>query len=162
MAGGISIRVDGIPELDALMAEISGPVVERAMIAGVTAGAKIFQQAITDAAPTRPDLPSTTALAIGELKSKIQIRLMKLRSGTIAAFIEPSPDVRHIARFVEYGHRIVKGGRLKSGKGKMRGIVSPHPFVRPAFDSSESAAVDAMRETILAEMIVEAEDLGLR
>lgn len=161
MSDGIRIDVKGLPELDNLFAELAGPIVERAMVKGVTEGAKIFQQAITDAAPIRPDLPSGTALPPGELKGHIQIRLAKLRNGMIAAFIEPSKQNRHIARFVEYGHRLVRGGRLKNGRsgtGKIVGTVAAHPFVRPAYESASSEAIDAVKRTILNELAEEDED----
>lgn len=163
MADNIRIDVKGIPELDNLFAQLAGPIVERAMVQGVTEGAKIFQQAVTDAAPIRAALPSSTALPPGELKGHIQIRLTKLRNGMIAAFIEPSKQNRHVARFVEYGHRLVRGGRLKNGRngtGKIVGAVVAHPFVRPAYESSSGEAIDTVERRILSELTEEAEDLG--
>lgn len=161
MADGIFVKVEGVPELEALLAKFAGPVAERAMIDGVTKGAQMFQEAITDAAPVRPDLPSGTALPPGKLKSEIQIRLAKLRNGTIATFIEPSKAVRHAARWVEYGHRLVSGGRLtKRGGGKIKGIVVPHPFVRPAFEATESAALDTVEQTIIDDLKIEASQVA--
>lgn len=162
MADGISIQVHGVPELEALFAQFAGPIADKAMVDGVTAGAEMFQEAITDAAPVRTDDgPSGTALPPGKLKSEIQIRLAKLRNGTVATFIEPSKDVRHVARWQEYGHRIVHGGRLgKSGGGKQTGFVLPRPFVRPAFESVESAALDKVEQVIIDDLTDAAEDLA--
>lgn len=165
MANGITIDVKGVPELQELFAQLAGPAADRAMIAGVTAGAEIFQQAITDAAPVRPDLPSGTALPPGALKSHIQIRLAKLRSGTIATFIEPSSAVRHVARWAEYGHDLIRGGRKGSGGRFIRRVQPVNGgagFVRPAFESSVGEATRAVENTIHDELIAEAENLGLR
>lgn len=159
MADGISIQVRGVPELEALFAQFAGPVAEKAMIDGVTAGAEIFQEAITEAAKIRPDLPSGTALPPGKLKSEIQIRLVKLRNGVIATFIEPSRDVRHVARWLEYGHRLVKGGRLGKSNGKQIGFVLPDPFVRPSFERVENQALEAVEQTIIDDLTAEAGDL---
>lgn len=169
MADGISIEVKGIPELDALFAELVGPVADRAMLDGVTEGAKVFQAAISEAARMREDTPAGNALPPGKLKSSIQIRLSKLRSGKFAAFVEPSKETRHVARFLETGHRIVKGGRSKkakgggfSGPGREVGFVKAYPFVRPSFEAVEETAIDAVKETILSELTEEAQNLGLR
>jgi hypothetical protein len=173
MPDGIFVEVKGIPELDALISQLAGPGADRAMVHGVAEGAKIFQEAITDAAPIRPELPSGTALPPGKLKSSIQIRLSKLRNGTFATFIEPSRDVRHVARWVEWGHRLVKGGRSQkskrgggyTGSGKEVGFVEPYHgtgFIRPAFETSEQTAIEVVKETILSDLVAEAENLGLR
>jgi hypothetical protein len=50
----------------------------------------------------------------------------------------------HLALWVEYGHRMVthKPGR------KQVGDVPAHPFMRPAFDASAEAAIDAFGEAL--------------
>lgn len=45
-------------------------------------------------------------------------------------------------RLVEFGHAIVRGGRLrsKSRPGTLVGHVPPHPWLRPAFDARRRVA----------------------
>lgn len=170
MANGLSIDVQGVPELNSLLTELAGAAAERAIAKGVIAAAEVFQEAITEAAPVRTETDRpTSALPPGKLKSSIQIRLLRPKNGTVRAFIEPSRETRHVARFVEFGHRLVKGDRSTknkrggyTGSGKQIGFVPAHPFVRPAFESSEGGALDAAIETTIEELTVEAEKLGLR
>jgi hypothetical protein len=68
------------------------------------------------------------------------------------------------ATLQEYGHNMVVGGRLfnwrKRGKGKHVGFVEGKPFVRPAWDESEAAAIAAIEESITADILKEVEKLG--
>jgi hypothetical protein len=63
-----------------------------------------------------------------------------------------------VARFVEYGHRMIAHGakwadRMKNYVGKVLGIVPPHPFMRPAaFESADDAVeafVRSLEETLV-------------
>lgn len=49
----------------------------------------------------------------------------------------------YVARFVEFGHRIVGHGLLKKDR-KENGHVPAHPFMRPAFDESKAAAKETV------------------
>lgn len=158
MAGRLTIDVKGVPELQKAFANLAGPVAEKALTKGVVEAAKIFQESITANAPVRPALPSGTALPVGMLKQSIQIRARKLRSGAIAAFVEPSAETRHVARFVEYGHQLIAGGRQGKG-GKFAGRVPAHPFVRPGYEVSAQEAIELMQQTILDVILEEADDL---
>lgn len=158
MAGRLTINVNGVPELQKAFANLAGPVAEKALTKGVIQAAQVFQESITENAPVRPALPSGTALPVGKLKQSIQIRARKLKSGAVAAFVEPSAETRHIARFVEYGHQLISGGRQGKG-GKFAGRVPPHPFVRPAYEVSAQDAIELMQQTILEVILEEADDL---
>jgi hypothetical protein len=52
-------------------------------------------------------------------------------------------NLGYIALWVEFGHRLVRGGRLNSkkgaGAGKLIGFVQPHPFMRPAFEAARAS-----------------------
>lgn len=75
-------------------------------------------------------------------------------------------NLEHVANFVEYGHRMVTHWKNKQlytdarGRKRVRkwgghrdvGQVQAHPFMRPAFDSSQDRSIDAfvgaIRQTV--------------
>ena len=63
-------------------------------------------------------------------------------------------DQGRTANWLEYGHRIVKKGgfyidsRGRRRKGTVTGQVPAYPFVRPAFDTSGDAAIEAFADTL--------------
>ena len=160
MADGLEITFEGVPEFSRMMQELAGPAVERIVRHAVREGGRVVQAAITDAAPVRDELPSGTALPVGALKNDIIVKVRKEPDGSISAYIEPGSKTLHIARLVEYGHRLVRGGRSSQrggilgqsyvGPGRVVGEVPAHPFIRPAFEASEEAAQDAIAMDIAA------------
>ena len=160
MSDGLEITFEGMPEFSRMMQELAGPAAERIARHAVRAGGRVVQAAITEAAPVRPDLPSGTALPVGALKNDIVVKTVKESDGSVSAYIEPGSRTRHIAALVEYGHRMVKGGYSKQGAGTLGqgfsgpgqdiGFVPAAPFIRPAWENSESAAQDAIAMDIAA------------
>jgi HK97 gp10 family phage protein len=126
---------------------VAGPATEKA----VREGAEIIRTAMREAAPVLDEkTANSTALPPGSLKKGIRIRMKQEGADTQAA-IGPSAKVRHVARFVEEGHRLVKGGQSKIGKGgktvgpgEQIGEVQAYPFLRPAFESSIAGAEEAI------------------
>jgi len=118
----------------------------------VRAGAQVFQEAVEAAAPVLDHrTANSTALDPGALKAGIGTRLRHNAVGTAEARVGPvGKEVRHVARWVEYGHRLVKGGYSKvtakgtRGPGVEIGEVRAHPFIRPAYESARGAAEEAM------------------
>ena len=90
MADGIEIQVDGIPQFEAMMRDLGeGDAIDKVKRRAMRAGGRIIQQAITDAAPVRPPLPSGTALPPGALKADILLSVVKESDGSISAIIRP-------------------------------------------------------------------------
>ncbi|HEV2463544.1 MAG TPA: HK97-gp10 family putative phage morphogenesis protein [Acidobacteriaceae bacterium] len=146
--GGFSIEFQGLQELEAKLQSMGTDQAARAVNRGLKAGAQVFQAAVEGAAPMRPDLPSGTALPPGALKSDI-VTHKAVVDGELAQIIGPAKHTRHAAIWVEYGHRLVRGGYsrlMKNGKyrgpGKQIGTVPPHPFIRPAFEASAREATE--------------------
>jgi HK97 gp10 family phage protein len=164
MADGLEITFEGMDKFNSNMMTLSGPTAELVARRAMRAGGRVIQAAITEAAPVRPDLPSGTALPPGALKSDIELHVVKERDGSISAIIAPGKQTSHQARWVEYGHKLVRGGRLtnwgKPGKGQEVGFVEAHPFIRPAFEASEAAALAAAEESVAVEITKEAQRLG--
>jgi len=157
--GGFTYHIRGLRELDAKMAELGGAASKRIARKGLRAAGAVFLGAITDAAPERPELPSGTALPIGALAADIGMRLGRDEAGLPAAIVSPGKATRHVANWVEYGHRLVRGGRNRKGRGgpgRVVGNVPAHPFIRPAFEASADAAVDTFVTTVQEQIEVEA------
>ncbi len=165
MPDGLEVTFEGMPQFNAGMAELSGPVSDAVARRAMRAGGRVMQAAISEAAPMRPVLPSGTALPPGALKADIELHVSKERDGSFSAYIEPGKYTRHVAAWVEYGHRLVAGGRLfnfrKRGKGQITGEVPAHPFIRSAYEATEAAALAATEESIGIEMEREARRLGM-
>jgi HK97 gp10 family phage protein len=154
---GISIEVEGLSELQAKLTDLSTKQAETCIRKALRAGAAIEQAAITERAPIK----DTTGglLPDGALKNDIVVKLKKASSGALYAVVGPDKYTAHVARWVEYGHRLIRGGysaKLKSGRtrgpGKEVGTVPEHPFIRPAFEATRQEVTDAICTTLAAEI----------
>jgi HK97 gp10 family phage protein len=123
----------------------------------VQAGAKVILLAMQENAVDGPEKTAlSTALPPGTARTDLKVRMRADEFGNPAALIGPSAKTGYVWRFVEYGHRIIKGGQNKLlGNGKTRGNgkytgedVPAHPRLRPAFEGSAQPA----REAFLAQM----------
>lgn len=135
-----------LDKLEASRVRMAGPEMQIAL----REGAKVIQHAMTDRAPVLDHkTPGSDALDPGSLKKGIRVRMHASAAG-VEALIGPTGDVAHVARFVEYGHRIVHGATA-SGED-----VPPHPFLRPAFEASALEAGEVMAMSLkqsLAEVL---------
>ena len=137
-----AVKIEGLKELDEqLINEIPKRV--RAVVRPALKEAGAFMQSlIAGAAPrSSQDHPHPQ----GELSKTVQVQVnisAKYDSGSVKVGYS---DDQFYAWFVEFGHRIVRGGwsRIRrgggaSGPGKDTGeTVPPHPFVRPTFDANQ-------------------------
>lgn len=135
-------------------------MVQKVSASAVRAGADVIAEAMTTAAPVLDaKTAGSTALEPGALKADIRTTQGRTEEGEVAAFAGPGHETAHVARFVEYGHRMVHGGQSKvvDGEGRTRGAgvaseidVPAHPFLRPAFEASVTEAA-AARDAVLRE-----------
>lgn len=154
---GISITVEGLSELQAKLDALTQKQADRCIRTALKAGAVFEQAAIVERAPVKDGTGGY--LPPGALKSDIVIRFMKDVQGAISVKVGPAKLTAHVARWVEYGHRIVQGGRnriLTSGKQKGNGIVTgevpAHPFIRPAYEASRRQVITTICETLATEL----------
>lgn len=148
MADGLDISITGLGELDHAMQDMGeGQAAEGICRRALRAGGDVMKGAIAANAPVRPALPSGTALPPGTLQSDITVTVTRESPESFSAWIEPGKYSRHVASWVEWGHRLVKGK-----KGKVVGDVVAHPYIRPAFDANEELAAAAMAESITADV----------
>lgn len=164
MPGDIRISVD-VSEFEGFCSTIGDPARVKAITRkALRKGAKITQAAIEERAPERPDLPSGTALPIGALAADIVVRSYTDADGREVASVQPGALTDHVAGWVEFGHRMVRGGYSRvnkktgktSGPGAEVGQVPAHPFFRPGAEESEEAAAAAIVDS-LAEDAVKAD-----
>lgn len=147
----------------ALMAKLKSLETEQAdkiMGKAFHEGAKVYQKAVSAAAPERPDLPSGTALPPGALKSDVIITHPKSTGGPIYE-VEFGAETAHVANWVETGHRLVLGGYSHAiynkhgeavgyrGPGKEVKQVEAHPFFRKAFEAASPEAEQVISDSIL-------------
>ena len=152
--GGFTARIEGLKELDAKLAELGTTAAKRVIREALKQGGYVFQLAVEERAPERPALPSGTALPPGALKLDIVVEMGTDDEGLPAAIIRPGKYTAYVARFVEYGHRLVKGGYRSMKRGKMRGSghdigeVPAYPFIRPGYEAAREEAVRVTCESL--------------
>lgn len=120
---------------------------------------QVILEAMQSRAPVRIDekTPGSRSMEPGELKASLRFRVKRKRYGVFFATIGPDKRHRGLANSVEYGHRLVKGGKSRvkksgmvAGTGRVVGHVPAHPFLRPAIDETAQAAIDAYGKTMWA------------
>ncbi len=163
----MGMKITGLDELDDFLRTSPAEWADGPVRKALTAGGKILQAAITEAAPTlkTPNSPNSDALPPGALKSDIELKVYVAKGGGTAV-IQPGSFTLHVARWVEYGHHMVKGGylrftgagkaaKIKRGRGKWlsQHEVPPHSFIRLAADATMEEATRVMLATFGTEMI---------
>lgn len=146
---GFNERIEGLSEIEARLRELSRTAAHRIVKAGVMEGGQVLRAAIAERAPERPELPSGTAIPPGALRHDIELHFGLDPQGLPAAIVAPGHYTAHAARWVEYGHRLVRGGYNRvvgnstKGPGQQVGNVKAYPFIRPGFEAARGAAVAA-------------------
>lgn len=151
------LRIEGLDDLEDRLMRLGSKEADRMTRQALMVGGRVIQEAIADLAPVRPELPSGTALPEGALKQDIELHIERgAETKSVQAVISPGSRTSYAAKWVEYGHRLVRGGysRLLAngktrGKGKQVGDVSAHPFIRPGFEASKAAAQDAVSKEFI-------------
>lgn len=144
------LEVSGYRELAAELDQMRAAVRADATRGAVREAAAVMTEAMREKAPELDKTTArSTALPPGALKTGMTFRVRNIGSGLIMAIIGPRKGTGRAAHLVEYGHRLVKGGKSRigptgpRGPGKEIGEVPAHPFLRPAFEVSYQATLDA-------------------
>lgn len=155
------LQFGGVEEMRGKLKYLRGVFRDDVIRKASRAGAKVIQEEMITRAPLLDHKsPRSTAQDPGTLKKSIRTLVRKPQDGVGEAIIGPLRD-SFLARWVEYGHRLVKGGysrmhksgRGYRGPGRQVGFVPAHPFLRPAFEASRRRALEKVAE-------VAAEKLG--
>jgi len=141
----VTVSIEGLDEVDRQLARIGIEVRGKALTTAIRKAANAGKRQAQAAAPVGTE-PS------GEfppLKESIKTKVVE-RGERIVAIIGPDSKARH-AHLVEYGHRMVVGGPLKSG-GRVVGFVEGRPWFRPARDravpETERIFLEELRKAI--------------
>jgi HK97 gp10 family phage protein len=151
----MSMKIAGIPEMQGKLKLMQQATNEDATRRAVRAGSAAIREAMTAEAPVLDEWTAkSTALEPGTLKEGIRFSVRKLKGGVFRGIIGPRRGTRRAAHLVEYGHLLIKGGKLRIGPkgpvgdGKVIGHVPAHPFLRPAYESSWKLAIAAFAEVL--------------
>jgi hypothetical protein len=154
---GFNERIEGLADLEERLKDLKAGTARRMVKDACMAGGQVLKLAIAERAPERPDLPSGTAIPPGALRRDIEIYFGRNEQGLPAAIVVPGHFTAHVARWLEYGHRMVRGGynRLVGTGAQTRGPghqlkletptgdVKAHPFIRRGFEAARGAAITA-------------------
>jgi hypothetical protein len=140
----------GLRELNEKLNALKGPAARHIIHDAVMDGGKVLQAEVQLRAPVRASGPHGSAIPPGALKSDIEL-VFGFSDGLPAAIVKPGKYTKHVARFLEYGHRLVRGGYSKimpggyiRGPGRASSVDVPaYPFIRPAFETAKIAATEA-------------------
>jgi HK97 gp10 family phage protein len=128
MATTVSIRFEGVREFAKALRQLPDAVAAEALETALAAGAGPIRERATQLARRRS----------GKLAGSI--RILASESTRASAAVSVGTKVKY-AHLIEFGHRLVRGGSLRQGTGRVVGTVPAFPFLRPA--------VDEQRELIL-------------
>jgi HK97 gp10 family phage protein len=148
----MGIQTKGIPEMQQNLQRLSDQVREKLVLRAVRDGANVIRDAMRESAHVlAAKNPGSDSLSPGQLRGDIRVRAKVDDDGIARAIIGPV-KYEYVARWVEFGHRLVKGGYSKAdGKGGWRGAgsqigeVPAYPALRPAFERTQAEAFDKFK-----------------
>lgn len=162
---GFTAHFEGLAELDRLLGELKGREGARIISDALNAGGEVFRAAIVERAPERV-VHKGGSIPLGVLKLDVEIK-PTVDEGKPAVSVQPGKYTWHIAEWVEWGHRMVRGGyshRIYGRDGKWNGRwrgpgrqitkagalyeVPQHEYIRPAYEASREQAVQAFVEAV--------------
>ena len=158
MAEEFSIDIRGIEQTIANINKLPRQIVAETFDDALQAAGNVIQAAVAAKTPVRVHVVIRGGARGGKV---MELTLPRLITKIVAVVeIDDSlkygrvrigfGDLGYIARFVEFGHRIVHGGYShidkkgrSHGPGRESGEVIPHPFMREGLELSAKEAVDA-------------------
>lgn len=159
MPDDFSIEIDS-KTLEQKFKSLSSDLQTRILNTSLREGAKVYQSRLREAAPVRSDggpNKGSNSLPEGALESDVIIRKVPNAPEYDVQF---GKQTSHIARFVNDGHRLVRGGRStvnkKTGKtrgpGSQVGDVQAYPFFESAAESATGEAEQAITTSLTAQI----------
>lgn len=138
------ITVEGTDQVCAMLAEAPKHAIPLALVRGFTAGGKVIEQYMVGRIPVRT----------GELLADLDVEVAldaDSRGGYAAVGFSHGGSAErglgqdYVARFLEYGHRMVGHKPDK----KVLGKVEPYPFMRLAAEAAVEEAVEAFANAVM-------------
>lgn len=169
MADSVTVRVEGMDQLAASLRSFGPAIARNGLRAAVNAGATVVRKSVEAHAPVGESGTLKRALyqkAIRELSSlERQVFYVGVRRGKKYQAVKKGKRTLDMDAYywtwVEFGHLVVpRGGR--GGVRARRRIatmigrrVKPRPFMRPGFESSKYAALEAIQAKLRERIDVE-------
>jgi hypothetical protein len=160
MADNYTIKIEGLDDVMRSFDQIPKKIVARAFFKALQASGYVIEKEVLIRTPVRSRLYFKGTLmesmlpmrGSGALRAAITT-VVTLDSKSRGGYLEVGfGELGYIARFVEYGHRLVTH---RPGKKEI-GQVPPYPFMRPALEAATEIALDTFTAT-LSEYIAEGE-----
>lgn len=147
--------------LEAKLKSLAGEEQKKIMQTALRAGGKVFKDAVLENTPVRVLMPNddkSTALPPGALKSDVTLRKKPNQMEYDVYF---GNKTAHVARWVDEGHRLVRGGRSRTkrrhgkivrvgGPGRVVGDVPGTGFFRKSFEEAQTKAAKVIEETFVS------------
>jgi len=157
--GGFTASFQGLKELDAKLEALKPKVAHKLIHDALMDGGEVLRAAVAERAPERVPQIHGNAIPPGALKRDIEIAFGITDEGLPAAIIKPGRYTIHVARWLEYGHRLVRGGYSKVVGNRTRGPgkaaeedVPAYPFIRPAFETARALATTTAVESLKSKL----------
>lgn len=149
----MKVEIDGFSAIKQKLTLLQEAVRDDGTRRAVKAASVVIKNAEVMLAPVLDEKTAqSTALDPGVLKAALGFKIRKTRQGEMIAWIGPKAGTGRVAHLVEYGHQLVRGGKLtrkgRLGAGAVVGHVPAHPFLRPALDASGKVALEAFVEAM--------------
>lgn len=131
---GMYVRIEGLAAIETALDRMTNPaLMKKTLTRASAAGAKIVRESMKGQLGSRKR-GKFTGRGTGALQKSIRYRVMR-RSTTqlVGHVVAPMGRFGSARALVEYGH----GGPMPA---------PAHPFIQPAFDATEAAAMAAMEQ----------------
>lgn len=156
----ITVRVDGLPELQRALADLKSNIERRYVYVATAAAAGVIKNAVIANAPVWHGEVSKGHPPPGTLKKAISIgRARGLGRGVVGYYVyvksgKKSKTDAYYWKWVEFGHYTKGAKRFKVRAGDARRsfdryqeeggakFIPPQPFMRSAFDANWQASLD--------------------
>jgi len=153
----ISMRIEGLRELQAALKALGPEVSEAILTRGLREAGEALEQEIATRTPVAPE-PHRRGKSPGVMRESVTTTVAF--QSPVEARVTVGPRVAY-AHLVEFGHAIIARGPGKGVKAGARrtalkarraagaiGHVPAKPFVRPAFDAVKERLVGIFTETV--------------
>lgn len=154
----MGISTSGLAEMQGKLEHLSSAEVrEKLVLRAVRDAGAVIQEAMQEACHVlAAKNPGSDALDPGTLRRDIRITAKVDELDGIARAIVGPKHYAYVARWVEFGHRQIKGGRSYAdgkggwgGKGHEVGEPVPgYPSLRPAIERSEGPALEKFKGSL--------------
>lgn len=140
LAGGntVTVKVQGLAELEAALNELPEKVAKKTLIAAMTEATEIFRQRAIEMAPYDPAKKEGMHLVDG-IRKEMRTGSHGVKGSWVHGKVGLHPDVFY-GRFIEFGWISARGGTS----------IPAQPFMRPAFDGQKYRVIAVLSQRLEA------------